>query len=113
MSIILLQCWLYPSLESFFVVCLRSSIAEPAGFESCLIAVLPPGVPTVRPNVAMKSTVFEGFIFVLQGGKLEKTIKSEEAPADNSGPVKIVTAKTLDEIVFSGKNVLIEFYAPW
>ena len=40
-------------------------------------------------------------------------MKSEDPPKDNSGPVKVVTAKTFDEIVFSGKNVLIEFYAPW
>jgi hypothetical protein len=44
---------------------------------------------------------------------LEKEIKSEEPPAKNDGPVTIVTAKTFDEIVFGGKDVLIEFYAPW
>lgn len=49
----------------------------------------------------------------MQAGKLEKVIKSEDAPADNSGPVKVVTANTFDDIVFSGKDVLIEFYAPW
>ena len=49
----------------------------------------------------------------IQAGKLEKVVKSEDPPADNSGPVKVVTAKTFDEIVFSGKDVLIEFYAPW
>ena len=48
-----------------------------------------------------------------QAGKVERFIKSEEAPADNDGPVKIVTANTFDEIVFGGKDVLIEFYAPW
>ena len=49
----------------------------------------------------------------LQAGKLEKVVKSEEPPKDNSGPVKVVTANTFDDIVFSGKDVLIEFYAPW
>ncbi|CAL8464780.1 g4315 [Coccomyxa elongata] len=48
-----------------------------------------------------------------EAGKVERFIKSEEAPADNDGPVKIVTANTFDEIVFGGKDVLIEFYAPW
>jgi thiol-disulfide isomerase/thioredoxin len=48
-----------------------------------------------------------------QAGKVEKYIKSEEAPKDNSGPLKVVTANTFDEIVFGGKDVLIEFYAPW
>lgn len=50
---------------------------------------------------------------LLQAGKLEKAIKSEEPPKDNTGPVKVVTAKTFDDIVFSGNDVLIEFYAPW
>lgn len=50
---------------------------------------------------------------LLQAGKLEKAIKSEEPPKDNSGPVKVVTANTFDDIVFSGNDVLIEFYAPW
>lgn len=49
----------------------------------------------------------------MQAGKLEKAVKSEEPPTDNSGPVKVVTAKTFDDIVFSGNDVLIEFYAPW
>ncbi|EIE22882.1 protein disulfide isomerase [Coccomyxa subellipsoidea C-169] len=48
-----------------------------------------------------------------EAGKIEKFIKSEEAPKDNSGPVKVVTANTFDEIVLGGKDVLIEFYAPW
>jgi protein disulfide-isomerase A1 len=47
-------------------------------------------------------------------GNLEPTIKSEEIPADNSGPVKVVVAKTFDQIVNDpSKDVLVEFYAPW
>ena len=49
----------------------------------------------------------------MQAGKLEKVVKSEDPPADNLGPVKVVTAKTFDDVVFSGNDVLIEFYAPW
>lgn len=49
----------------------------------------------------------------MQAGKLEPFVKSEEPPKDNSGPVTVVTASTFDQIVFGGKNVLIEFYAPW
>lgn len=49
----------------------------------------------------------------MQAGKVPKFIKSEETPKDNSGPVRIVTANTFEEIVFGGKDVLIEFYAPW
>ena len=50
---------------------------------------------------------------IMQAGKVPKFIKSEETPKDNSGPVRIVTANTFEEIVFGGKDVLIEFYAPW
>ena len=49
-----------------------------------------------------------------QAGKLEKWVKSEEPPADNSGPVRTLTAKTFDEEVFkSGRDTFIKFYAPW
>ena len=48
-----------------------------------------------------------------QAGKLKPTIKSEEPPKDNNGPVKVVTANTFDDIVNNGNDVLIEFYAPW
>ncbi|CAL9115979.1 protein disulfide-isomerase-like [Musa acuminata AAA Group] len=47
-------------------------------------------------------------------GGLEPYRKSESVPEVNNEPVKIVVAKSLQEIVFSsGKNVLLEFYAPW
>ncbi|GAV71959.1 Thioredoxin domain-containing protein/Thioredoxin_6 domain-containing protein [Cephalotus follicularis] len=40
--------------------------------------------------------------------------KSEPIPEENNEPVKVVVADTLQDVVFkSGKNVLIEFYAPW
>jgi hypothetical protein len=47
-----------------------------------------------------------------KAGKIERHIKSEDPPKKNDGPVKIVTAKTFKDIVYSGKNVLVEFYAP-
>jgi protein disulfide-isomerase A1 len=47
-------------------------------------------------------------------GELEPTIKSEEIPADNNGPVKVIVAKSFDQIVNDAtKDVLVEFYAPW
>jgi hypothetical protein len=42
-----------------------------------------------------------------QAGKVERHIKSEAEPKDNSGPVTVVTANTFDSIVFGGKDVLI------
>ena len=47
-----------------------------------------------------------------QAGKLERHVKSEDAPASNDGPVKVVTANTFDALT-KGQNVLLEFYAPW
>lgn len=47
-------------------------------------------------------------------GKLTATVRSEEIPEKNDGPVKIVVGKTWDSIVMDdSKDVFIEFYAPW
>ncbi|CAI5974315.1 unnamed protein product [Closterium sp. NIES-64] len=54
------------------------------------------------------------FIAKFKAGEAERVVKSEPIPADNSGPVKVLVANAMQEMVFdSGKNVLIEFYAPW
>ncbi|KAL6958055.1 Thioredoxin-like domain [Sarracenia purpurea var. burkii] len=50
----------------------------------------------------------------LQDGNLEPFFKSEPIPEVNNEPVKVVVAHSLQDMVFnSGKNVLLEFYAPW
>lgn len=47
-------------------------------------------------------------------GALEKWTKSEPIPAKNDGPVKVVVGRNFeDEVIKSGKDVFIEFYAPW
>jgi protein disulfide-isomerase A1 len=49
-----------------------------------------------------------------EDGKLTPFVKSEPIPEVNDEPVKVVVRDNLQEAVFnSGKNVLIEFYAPW
>lgn len=54
------------------------------------------------------------FIADWQDGKVEKTVKSAAAPEEPyEDDVRVVVAKEFDEIIFSGKDVLIEFYAPW
>lgn len=47
-------------------------------------------------------------------GKVPPFRKSEPIPEENNEPVKVVVADSLQDVVFnSGKNVLLEFYAPW
>ena len=45
---------------------------------------------------------------------IQPTVKSEEIPEKNDGPVKVVVGKSFESIVLdTTKDVLIEFYAPW
>jgi protein disulfide-isomerase A1 len=47
-------------------------------------------------------------------GSLTPTLKSEDAPADNSGPVTVIVGTNFEELVMDdSKDVLLEFYAPW
>ncbi|KAG9793275.1 Protein disulfide-isomerase [Exophiala dermatitidis] len=47
-------------------------------------------------------------------GKLEPSIKSEPIPEKQEGPVTVVVAHSYKDIVLDdGKDVLVEFYAPW
>ncbi|GAB4824055.1 hypothetical protein N2152v2_011101 [Parachlorella kessleri] len=72
----------------------------------------PKAAKYLRRN-AKASDVAE-FVKEFHDGALEPHIKSEEPPADNSGPVKVVTAKTFNELLLGGSaDVFIEFYAPW
>ena len=54
-----------------------------------------------------------GFVHRFQAGEVEPDLKSEEPPASNSEPVKVVVGKTFNDIVLSDKDVFVEFYAPW
>ncbi|XP_032528964.2 protein disulfide-isomerase A3 [Danaus plexippus] len=50
----------------------------------------------------------------LLDGKLEPFIKSEPVPENNDGPVKVAVGKNFKELVTdSGRDALVEFYAPW
>lgn len=49
---------------------------------------------------------------VEQEGALERWLKSEEPPADNKGPVRVLTGKTFEEEVFKGgKDTFIKVRA--
>ncbi|KAL4716903.1 hypothetical protein ACJJTC_012714 [Scirpophaga incertulas] len=50
----------------------------------------------------------------LLDGKLEPFVKSEPVPESNDGPVKVAVGKNFRELVSeSGRDALVEFYAPW
>jgi len=53
------------------------------------------------------------FLSSFAAGSLEAFMKSEEIPEDNSSPLKVIVGKTFKEYTESGKDVLLEFYAPW
>ncbi|KAF8088456.1 hypothetical protein N665_0541s0021 [Sinapis alba] len=56
----------------------------------------------------------ESWVKDFKDGKIAPHKKSQPIPTENNEPVKVVVAESLDEMVFnSGKNVLLEFYAPW
>ncbi|KAL8109238.1 hypothetical protein AgCh_025366 [Apium graveolens] len=50
----------------------------------------------------------------IHDGNLKPYVKSEPIPEVNNEPVKVVVRDSIQDLVFnSGKNVLVEFYAPW
>lgn len=56
----------------------------------------------------------EPFLDDYVNGKIKPTVKSAEAPADNSGPVKVVVANEFVDVVLDkSKDVFLEVYAPW
>ncbi|KAK6351355.1 protein disulfide-isomerase precursor [Orbilia javanica] len=56
----------------------------------------------------------ESFVEEFAAGKLQPSIKSEEVPAKQEGPVHVVVAHNYKDIVLDDeKDVLVEFYAHW
>jgi len=57
---------------------------------------------------------FKAFLKAYSDGDVDPYLKSEDVPESNDGPVKVAVAKNFDELVTkSGKDALVEFYAPW
>jgi len=93
------------------------------------VGVDEPSLPTVRildPSDNMKKYTFgedvsklsveslKKFIDEFKNGKLAPFLKSQDIPADNSEPVKVVVGKSFNSIVMNNEDdVLMEFYAPW
>ena len=65
------------------------------------------------PRAAVTAAAIETFARGVIDGTLEAHIKSEPVPTSNDGPVRVIVASTFEEEVMGGKDVMIEFYAPW
>ncbi|EFJ34965.1 hypothetical protein SELMODRAFT_142613 [Selaginella moellendorffii] len=62
----------------------------------------------------IESSKLSSFVDDYLAGKLKPWVKSEPVPEKNDEPVKVVVRNTLNDLVIeSGKDVLLEFYAPW
>jgi len=64
-------------------------------------------------NVEFNAESLSTFVAGARDGSYETFIKSEPIPENNDGPVTILVGKNFDSIVKAGKDVLVEFYAPW
>ncbi|KAL3840021.1 hypothetical protein ACJIZ3_024612 [Penstemon smallii] len=70
------------------------------------------GQKYLKPNV--EPDQIASWVKDFKDGIVQPFKKSEPIPEANSEPVKVVVADNLQDIVFnSGKNVFLEFYAPW
>jgi len=81
----------------------------------CVIEDRDKGKNFVFPeNSEFSADVLSNFVNSYLDGSLKANLKSQEIPADNSGPVKVLVGKNFDAIVLDEtKDVLVEFYAPW
>merc|ERR1712093_115439 len=63
---------------------------------------------------AVTTEAFSAHVESFLKGGLAATIRSQDIPADNDGPVKVLVAKQYDELVMdNSKDAFVEFYAPW
>ncbi|KAL1543823.1 Thioredoxin-like domain [Salvia divinorum] len=70
------------------------------------------GEKFLKPNI--EPDQIASWVKDFKDGNVQPYKKSEPIPEVNNEPVKVVVADTLQDMVFnSGKNVLVEFYAPW
>jgi len=68
----------------------------------------------IFPEAEINVATLGGWLGSWKDKALLATVKSQEIPDDNSGPVRVLVAKSFDEIVKdASKDVLVEFYAPW
>ncbi|KZV19042.1 protein disulfide-isomerase [Dorcoceras hygrometricum] len=70
------------------------------------------GQKYLNPNI--KPGQIGSWVKDYANGLVKPFIKSQPIPEVNDEPVKVAVTASLEDMVFnSGKNVLLEFYAPW
>lgn len=68
----------------------------------------------IAPEDEFDAGLLEDFVDDVLSGKRDPVIKSQVVPSKQTAPVITVVGKTFDQLVMkSGKNVLLEFYAPY
>jgi len=56
----------------------------------------------------------EAFLQGVADGSIKPHFKSQDEPADNSGPVKVLVGHSFQRLVLdTDQDVFVEFYAPW
>jgi len=65
-------------------------------------------------NAEFNTESLMAFVVGARDGTYEPFIKSEPIPENNDGPVTVLVGKNFESIAMTeGKDVLVEFYAPW
>jgi len=65
-------------------------------------------------NHEINAANIRAHVSAYHSGVLKPTMKSEEVPLENNGPVRVLVGTTFNDIVLdTTKDVLVEFYAPW
>lgn len=83
-----------------------------------------PCVRLVNPsNGDLAKFIYEGditvdglskFVSDFEGGALSRNYKSQDVPATNDEPVKVVVGKNFEQLVMDNDaDVMVEYYAPW
>jgi len=62
---------------------------------------------------AFDTETLTAFVDAARAGTYSSFVKSEPIPTEKDGHVTVLVGKTLPDAIKSGKDVFVEFYAPW
>ena len=100
---------------SFSRPCCLASLSE--SYPTAVIVHMPEGSALKKYLLGTKDITaasLTAFVGKYTAGELKPHLKTEAEPADNNGPVKVLTGTNFERIALDEtKDVLVEFYAPW